>query len=90
MHRSLKNWHEKKLSYNSTITIRDLAKRMLLDAIYSAAIDDPNAEYNLRDPNGELRYKVNQLMNGFNREVGLDKYLAPKVVYYERIFGIIT
>lgn len=67
--------------------LRVLARRQLLDAIYTATANDPNAANNLIDSNGELRFKVNQLMNGFNREFGMDDDLAEKVSKCEAIYG---
>lgn len=44
----------------------------------------------LLDPNGQLRYQVNQLLNGYCRENGIDADLSAKVWQCRNIFGLTT
>lgn len=68
-----------------TDDLRDMAKRLLLDTICTATINDP--EDHLIDPSGRLRYRVNQLINGFDRDFGMDDVFAEKVDQCKRILG---
>lgn len=89
--RSLTSWID---FYKSPITseygVRNLARRQILDTIYNAVAYNPDAEHHLNDPDGVISIRVNQLMNGFNREVGLDVPLAANVFQCQHIFGLIT
>lgn len=64
-----------------------MIKRQLLDVIYTATVNDPDAENHLDDPNGQLRNEVNQLMNCLSRDYGLDDVFADKVQQCQGIFG---
>lgn len=83
----MKNWNDSKYPVDKDIGLRDLARRNLLNAIYTATANDPNAADHLFDPTGELRFKVNQLMSGFNRDFGMDDALEEKVLLCESIYG---
>lgn len=86
----MKNWFDTNLPYVRGISLRDLARRQLLDAIFTSTANDPHAAEHLIDPNGKLRYKVNQLMNDFVRDYEIDDILKEKVLKCEEIYGQIA
>lgn len=67
-----------------------MTKRQLLDVIYNAVVNDPNADVHLVDPSGQLRYRVNQLMSGLSRDYELDDDFIDKVRQCQPIFGRVT
>lgn len=72
------------------MSVRDLAKRQLLDGILTATANDKNAEVNLNDKDGKLKTKVNQLVNAFRQQHGLSADLAVKAQKCENIYGKMT
>lgn len=85
--RWVKNWVDIKYPINFEFGMKDLARRHILDAIYTATANNPNAADHLIDPNGEMRFKVNQLMSGFIRDFGMDDDLEEKILKCEKIYG---
>lgn len=88
--RSAKDWFDPRIPLDRDIDLRDYARRNLLGAIYTATANDPNAVHNLIDPTGELRFKVNQLMNGYIRDFGMDDDFEELIWDCEPIYGQIS
>lgn len=83
------DWIDIRLLLDMNVGIKDLTQRQLLHAIYTATANDLNAADHLIDPTGELKFKVNQLMNSFIRHYGMDDVLEEKVRKCETIYGTI-
>lgn len=68
---------------------REKTRTELLDAIYTAADNYPEAKVkaHLNDPNDFLRNEVIQLTNDHSRDPGLEVQLRTKVVKFEARFG---
>lgn len=67
--------------------VRLRARLELLDAIYTATVNDPDAKTHLNDPTGRLRSAVNQITSGLTRKLKLNDDLLEKIYQCEPIFG---
>lgn len=89
-YRYIRNWLDLKYPFDNEIGLKDFARRQILDAIYTATSNDPNAANHLIDPTGQLRLKVNKLMNGFIGDYGMDDVFEEKISQCETIYGPIV
>lgn len=73
----------------SNYDVRDLTKYKLLDAIYTATINDSLAQAQLDggDSNGQLRIKINQLAYGFHQKHGIGSLIWEKILKCKEVFG---
>lgn len=66
LYTSLTIWNTERIPIIKNYNVRDFARLQLITAIYGAATDESDAEGNLNVPDGDLRIRVNQLMNALD------------------------